>query len=121
MSAANDDALTTCDEQVDIKPDIGVLCHDTSTTNADSVDIKPEITYDNTSTTSILQSFVCETNVGHIVEMSASYNDALTSCNELVDIKPDFSVLCHDISTTNADCVVIKSEITFDITPLTTS
>jgi len=30
------------DELVDIKPDISVLCHDTSTTNTNSFDIKPD-------------------------------------------------------------------------------
>ena len=48
---------------------------------------------------------------GQVVNMSAAYDDALTTCNELVNLQPDISVLCHDISTTNSDCVDIKPEI----------
>ena len=50
--------------------------------------------------------------------MSAAGEESLTTCSELVDIKPDISVLCHE---TNADCVDIKPEITSDNTPTANS
>ena len=55
--------------------------------------------------------------------MSLSTLEELAACKEeLLDVKPDFSVLCHDTSsTTIADCSDVKSEVACDITPTTSS
>lgn len=42
-------------------------------------------------------------------------------CDDMVDIEPDISVLCHDTSYTSIDCLDTKREIAWDGTPTTTS
>jgi len=73
----------------DIKPDISVLCCDTSATYADSLDVKPCISYGNTTTANSQHSAVlppaCE------VEMDRD--------DGYIDQKPLPCVVCNNIST----------------------
>jgi len=72
-----------CDELIDIKPDISVLCHEMSATVGDSLDVKPEITCDNTPTTS------CK----NIAVQSSVQGSA--DQEEYVDHKPLACTVCH--------------------------
>jgi len=71
-----------CDELIDIKPDISVLCHEMSATVGDSLDVKPEITCDNTPTTSC-QNIAVQSSV------------MVAADQEYVDHKPLACTVCH--------------------------
>ena len=48
--------------------------------------------------------------------------EELADCDELLDIKPDSSVLCHDTSsTTIAGCSDVHPEVACDITQTASS
>jgi len=52
--------------------------------------------------------------------MSASFDDMMTS-DELLDIKPDISVLCRHTSTSNSVCLDIKPDSSHDCPSATSS
>ena len=89
----------TTREEVDIKPDISLLCCNALPANIDFLDVKLESS--------------------EVLNDNSTPTTGMSSCNADVDIKPAISLLCCNTLPTNSDSLDVKPDVHSDGKPTT--